>query len=100
MTPQDYLKFFVALLLVLGMIGGLAYILRRFGMGMNGAMVNDKRRLKIIEVLYIDARRKAVLLSRDDQEHLVILGSTTETLIEPNIKRGNEYDSKIDALFL
>ena len=94
MELYDYMKFVAALIFVLGLIGVLALIAKKTGLGVQGAMSPSKRRLKIIEILHIDARRKAVLLSRDDIEHLVILGPTGETLIESNIQAKNVHDQK------
>ncbi len=86
MTTYDYLKFISALLLVLGMMGGLALILKRIGLGSPSMMAADKRRLKILEILHIDARRKAVLLMRDDVQHLIIMGQNSEIVVETDIK--------------
>lgn len=87
MEATDYIRFFAALVLVLGMMGGLALILKRLGLGNVGVLPADKRRLKIVEILPLDARRKALILRRDDKEHLVILGSNGETVVETNIER-------------
>lgn len=86
MTLHDYLKFIFALIFVLALMGGLALILKRLGLGAASMLPADKRRLKVLEILSLDARRKAVLLRRDDAEHLVIFGPTGETVIETNIK--------------
>lgn len=87
MEVIDYLKFVAALALVLGMMGGLALILKRLGLGNVGMLPPDKRRLKIVEILTIDPRRKALILRRDDKEHLVILGVNGETVVETDIER-------------
>jgi flagellar protein FliO/FliZ len=87
MEPTDYIKFFAALIFVLGLMGGLALVLKRIGLGPASMIAPDKRRLKILEILPLDARRKAVLLSRDNTEHLVILGPTGETVVEANIEK-------------
>ncbi len=76
----------MALLFVLALMGGLWLFLKR--LGLNGPMIvqaPSKRRLKIIEILPLDVRRKAILLRRDDKEHLVILGPTGETVVEIGI---------------
>lgn len=86
METVDYLKFIAAFILVLGMMGGLALILKRLGLGNVGMLPADKRRLKIVEILPLDARRKALILRRDGQEHLVILGVNGETVVETNIE--------------
>lgn len=86
MDYTDYIKFVAALVLVLALMGGLSIILKK--MGLAGPVLNagDKRRLKIVEILPLDARRKAVLLRRDGTEHLVILGGNGETVVETNIQ--------------
>lgn len=89
----EYVRFLLALLFVLGLIGLLALLLRRFGFGtvrispafrMKGR--NVEKRLAVVEVASLDTRRRLVLIRRDDTEHLVLLGNTTDLLIETNIK--------------
>lgn len=82
--PQ-IIKFFAALLFVLALMGGLALAMRKFGSN-HPLTAPHRRRLKIIEVLPLDARRKAVLLKRDDKEHLVILGANSEVVVESSIE--------------
>jgi flagellar protein FliO/FliZ len=86
MTAYDYLKFFLALVFVLALMGGLSLVLKRLGLGAASMLPPDKRRLKILEILPLDSRRKAVLLERDDVTHLVILSQTGETVVETNIQ--------------
>lgn len=81
----DYLRFPLALILVLGLMGGLYLILKKFNL--NGQTApNSKRRLRIIESLPLDSRHRAILLQRDDKEHLVILSPTGETVVETRIE--------------
>lgn len=94
MNLHDYLKFLAALLFVLGLMGGLSLLLRRLGYGGASLVPADKRRLKVLEILPLDARRKAVLLSRDGNEHLVILGAAGETVVETHIKASPSYGIK------
>lgn len=96
MDYQDYLKFLAALVLVLSLMGGLAFILKRFGFGQGGIISPNKKRLKIIEILPLDARRKAVILERDDTQHLVLLGPSGETVVEINIKAPKDAKTKKD----
>ena len=86
MGGAEYIKIFAALLFVLGLMGGLAYILRRFGTH-GKQFAHGEKRLKIIEVLPLDARRRLALIARDDKEHLVILGVNGETVIETGIEK-------------
>ena len=89
MEPTDYIRFLLALVFVLALMGGLYLLLKRLssGGGFGGALATgSKRRLKISEILYIDSRHKAVLIKRDNEkEHLVILGPSGETVVETNI---------------
>jgi flagellar protein FliO/FliZ len=80
------IKLIAALLFVLGLMGGLAFVLRR--LGLSGAMPvsPQKKRLRLIEALPLDGRRRAVLIERDDVQHLVILGVNSETVVETGIK--------------
>lgn len=94
MDYQDYLKFFAALVLVLSLMGGLAFLLKRLGWGQTGMISPNKKRLKIVEILPLDARRKAVIIQRDDTQHLVLLGPSSETVIETNIKAPKDADQK------
>ncbi|MGE3476478.1 MAG: hypothetical protein AB7H70_11800 [Rhodospirillaceae bacterium] len=81
-----YLKAFLGLALVLGLILGLSAGLKRLGIGdgLRGPL-GRKRRLATVEAVMIDGRHKAVLLRRDDVEHLVLIGPNTSQVIEPGI---------------
>ncbi|MEM6781596.1 MAG: flagellar biosynthetic protein FliO [Pseudomonadota bacterium] len=93
MEAADYLQFFAALLFVLALMGGLALIMKRLGL-QGRALSTGKKRLKIIEILPLDARRRLMLIERDDTQHLVILSTTGETVVETNIKPRQETDEK------
>jgi flagellar protein FliO/FliZ len=84
MTAAQMIRFAAALLLVVAMMIGLGLIMRRVNAG-SGFMPGQKRRLKIVEMMNLDHRRRLFLIRRDDREHLVILGSTGETVVESGI---------------
>jgi flagellar protein FliO/FliZ len=86
MDTSDYLKFFFAMIFVLSLMGGLAYVLKRLGFTQGGITTTKNKRLKIVEVLPLDARRKAMILQRDDTQHLVLLSASGETIVETNIE--------------
>ena len=67
-----------ALIAVLGMIGLCAFIAKRIGLSHGGISLAKDKRLTISETLSIDARRRAVIIKCDDQEHLLLLGTTSE----------------------
>jgi flagellar protein FliO/FliZ len=87
MDLETYLRFLLVLVFVLGLIGGAAWLARRFGLGgrLPQAARGKQRRLGIVEVQPLDGRRKLVLIQRDDTEHLVILGQGSETVVERGI---------------
>ncbi len=85
MEPTSYFRFLAALVFVLALMGGLWLILRRLGIAGPQTTPAGKRRLKVIESIPLDPRRRAVLLQRDNTQHLVILGPTGETVVETQI---------------
>ncbi len=85
----DYMKFALALVFVLALIALFALLARRLGLGGSSPAKRGRgRRLAISEILALDGKRKLVLVRRDDTEHLVILGPTSETVVENGIAAG------------
>jgi flagellar protein FliO/FliZ len=81
MSFVTYLQFALALVFVVALIGGLAVLARRVGLG-GLAPAGKQRRLAIVEVLAVDNRRRLVLLRRDGAEHLILLGPAGDTVVE------------------
>ena len=84
---SDYLRFLLALLFVLGLIGGLTLLARRFaprfmGLGLHVAPRGTTRRLGVVETLQLDPRRRLILVRLDGREHLLLLGPERETIVE------------------
>lgn len=83
MIADNYWQFVLALAAVLALIFALAWVARRLGLGGRLAAVGGKRRrLAIVEVMPLDAKRRLVLLRRDGAEHLVLLGLGGDVVIE------------------
>ena len=82
MGLDTYLRFLIALVFVVAMIGALAWIVRRFGWANRFVAPAGKKRLSVLEVLPIDGKRRLVLLRRDTVEHLVLLGIAGDLVIE------------------
>ena len=81
-----YFQFAVALVFVLALIGVLALVGRRFGLGYRIPPRNGRaKRLGIVEIMPLDAKRRLVLIRRDHVEHLIVLGPTSETVVERGI---------------
>ncbi len=83
-------QFVAALLVVLGAIGALAWAGQRFGLipGVTPRRKGQSRRLAILEVAPVDAKRRLLLVRRDSAEHLILLGPTSDLVIEANIAKG------------
>jgi hypothetical protein len=82
-------RFFLAFLIVLGLIGGAAWAVRRFGTGrLGGANARGRQpRLAVIDYASVDGRRRLILVRRDNVEHLLMIGGPTDVVVEPNIVR-------------
>ncbi|WP_050752850.1 MULTISPECIES: flagellar biosynthetic protein FliO [unclassified Oceanicaulis] len=84
----DIIRYFAALILVLGLLGGFAVLARRAGW--TGALPAldrwspqaRKRRLSVTETLILDPRRKVVIVRVDDTEHVLLLGGEREQVLE------------------
>lgn len=87
MDAGNYVRFVAALLFVLALIAFATWLARRFGLGGQAVSVRrSDRRLKVVEAITLDAKHRAVLLRRDDTEHLVMLGANCDVVIETGIK--------------
>jgi flagellar protein FliO/FliZ len=81
-------RFFVAFLIVLGVIGAIWWIVRRFGSGRLGASTRGRQpRLGVIDHARVDNRRLLILVRRDNVEHLLMIGGPSDIVVEPNIVR-------------
>ena len=86
MTVMTYVQFVLVLIIVIGMILGMAFVVKRFGLqnALQGQM-GRKRRLSTVESANLDGRHRLILLRRDDVEHLVLVGPNTSQIIETGI---------------
>jgi flagellar biogenesis protein FliO len=85
----DYLRFAFALVFVLALIGLASWFVRRFGLGGRIAGVRaGARRIGIVEATAIDAKRRLVLVRRDEVEHLLLIGGGADLVVEPGIPAG------------
>ena len=85
MDAVSYLKFFLAFAFVLGLMFLLSLAVRRFNLGGAVFAGGGRRRLKLVEFMPLDGRRKLAIIRRDDVEHLLLLGANGETVVETNI---------------
>ena len=64
-----------ALAVTLGLIGGAAYALRRWGpVGLMQVRPAGERRLSVLETLTLDPQRRLVLVRLDGRDKLLLLG--------------------------
>jgi hypothetical protein len=86
---DTFLKFFFAIVIVLALMGLLAWALRRFAASRVGTSSGRGRvpRLAVIDATKVDNRRLLVLVRRDNVEHLLMIGGPTDFVVEANIAR-------------
>jgi hypothetical protein len=82
-------RFVIAFVVVLALIGISAWLVRRFGRGaLSSAAARSRQpRLAVIDAASVDARRRLILVRRDNVEHLVMIGGPTDIVVEQNIVR-------------
>ena len=85
MDWESYLRFLLALVFVLGLLGLLAWALKRFAPSLASGLASRSpgpgQRLQILEIRPLDAKRKLVLLRHDQEEHLILIGGAQEIVI-------------------
>lgn len=86
MDLLSLLRTFGALGVVLGMMTGGLWLVRRFNLRLPGT-TGGGHRIELVERTAIDARRSAVLLRRDGREHLLLVGPEGTTIVESGIVR-------------
>lgn len=97
MDVGDYFRFVLALAFVLALIGVMAWLARRFGFAPPARLPGQPRRLKVVESLPLDARRRLVLVRRDQTEHLLLVGGANELTVETGIRSPDAPASKDPA---
>ncbi len=81
-----YLKVILALAFVIGLIVVSAGLIKKTGldkrlMGSRGT----NPRLSVLETIYLDPKRRIVIVKCDDKEHVLLLGISGDLLIESRI---------------
>src|ERR1700679_3085644 len=83
------LNFVFILIGVLALFGAAAWLFQRFAGNRLGANTNRGRmpRLAVIDAAAVDGRRRLVLVRRDNIENLLMIGGSTDIVVESNIVR-------------
>ncbi len=92
-------RFVVAFVIVLALIGLTFWLIRRFGTARVGAAAQRGRqpRLAVIDAAQVDGRRRLVLVRRDHVEHLLLIGGPSDFVVEQNIVRAVPVNSPRDV---
>jgi flagellar protein FliO/FliZ len=81
-------RFLLAFIIVLAVIGIAAWAIRRLGSTRTGHSVRGRLpRLGVSDYASVDSRRRLVLVRRDSVEHLVMIGGPTDLVVEANIAK-------------
>jgi flagellar biogenesis protein FliO len=73
---------------VLGLLAGALWLVRRYDLKLPGRVAGGAtRRLELIEKLPIDSRRSIALIRRDGREHLILLAPEGPLVVESAILR-------------
>ena len=87
MDIVDFSRYFAGLLIVMGLLAGIAVIVRRgwlpggFPAIANLSAQRAERRLAVKDSLILDPRRRVVIVKADDEEHVLLLGPEREILL-------------------
>lgn len=89
--------FAIAFVVVLLLIGVLAWAVRRFGATRLEAARSRQPRLAVVDSAAVDNRRKLVIVRRDNVEHLLMIGGPTDVVVESSIVRGGTATAREPA---
>jgi flagellar protein FliO/FliZ len=92
-------RFVVAFVIVLALIGITFWLIRRFGGARVGSAAQRGRapRLAVIDAAAVDSRRRLVLVRRDNVEHLLMIGGPSDIVVEQNIVRAVPVNAPRDV---
>jgi flagellar protein FliO/FliZ len=82
MDTVEPLRILLSFGLVISLIGMCALGLRWFAKRNPKWLAPSAGRIQIMETRMLDARRKLILIKRDEQEHLILISPQGELLIE------------------
>lgn len=83
METVDFTKFFLSLAFVVGLVWFCAFMLRKSGLDkkLRGA-TGGHGRLQVVDVLYIDPKRKLMMVRADSREYLLLIAGDNATVID------------------
>jgi flagellar biogenesis protein FliO len=86
MDILSMIRTFGALGLVLGMLAGALWVVRRYDIKLPGRVSGSgRKRVELVERLSVDAKRSIALIRRDGCEHLILIGPEGHVTLETGI---------------
>ncbi len=83
MEFAEYSRFFFALAFVVGLIWACGYAMKRTGMDKRlRGITGGQGRLGVVDVLYLDPKRKLTLVRADSKEYLLFIAGEHAEVID------------------
>ena len=85
MAPTDYLRYFIALALVIALILLLGQLAKKYNwaaLGIKLSHLKTDKRLRIVEMQAIDTRHRLVIARRDAVEYILAVSPDQITLLD------------------
>ncbi|VAW08548.1 hypothetical protein MNBD_ALPHA05-2207 [hydrothermal vent metagenome] len=92
MVFADFARILFGLTAVIGMIGIAAFAAKKAGLATASGGFVRKRRLRVVETLALDGRRRIAIIKCDDAEHLIVLGANNETVIAHDLDGASDEE--------
>ncbi|WP_068085660.1 flagellar biosynthetic protein FliO [Polycladidibacter stylochi] len=87
----------ISLAFVVALIAIIVPFLKRFARTSYKGYRNRQPRIAIMDATDVDARRRLLLIRRDNVEHLILVGGQTDIVVEPNIVRAMQPAATVKA---
>ncbi|MFT4346899.1 hypothetical protein [Bartonella ancashensis] len=79
------LIFFIVTIAAIVVTMALLRFVNKRGLNINGK--KNPQRLAILDTIAVDRVRRLILVRRDDVEHLILIGGTTDIVVESDTKK-------------
>lgn len=91
MELAEYSRFFFALAFVIGLIWLSGYVVRRVGLDKRlRGITGNHGRLAVVDVLYLDPKRKLTIVRADRHEYLILTAGDQAQLIDTYEAKAHE----------
>lgn len=98
METANILQAIFSLILVISLIGISSILYKKYVLDKNLMKGGKPRRMVIEEQLYIDSRRRLILVKKDNKEFLLLIGQNGETIINSENIVSHDAELPIVAL--